>query len=254
MATERFLGHRPNHGFYVVILLLLAFFVGLVALHFRVVSELRAEQQQTLQQLAQAQADLDHYKKAYQSALEDAQALGKIYDITYRGNATPTSTAGAEPAPSDVKHLPSVDVWDYYNKQGVITDSCIPTAKLVQTPSDIVEVVIVANGVQAQEWPRVTLLIDGAFINSFEVAGTEQLLKTSVELPKGTHHLDILYTNAAKAGSLEIPAVRIGDRTLDNTVSVIDLGTGFAMFDCQDTVQGSNFTGEGAMRFKIEKI
>jgi hypothetical protein len=259
---KRFLGHRTNEAFFIIIVLLLLLFVGLIVLHYKVVADLERQQQATLSELASARDGLAHYREAYDSALQDAQAFSKLYDFTYRGetNGTPEAAKTVSVQPSSIlnatpKQLPVVNVWEFYSRQGVITDSCILTSKVVKTSQDAVEVVVLVRGKKAAQWPRVTLLIDGAFISSYQTTSEEeQVFKSLVDLPKGTHRLDLLYDNGAQAGGLTIPTVRVGDRTVENTVSIIDYGKGFGMFDCNDTAQGDTLTREGAMRFRIEKV
>ncbi len=264
-GKERYLGHRINRGFYLVIVVLVLIIVAILLAEQAAIRHLQDEQQRTLTENAYLQSELDHYRAAYQSALQDAQAFGKIYDITY-ANGTPESNetnASNATAPrltvpqteSGPVTLPGTDAWDYYAKQGVINDSCIPTTKVVQTDGSTVDVVVIASGKEGTEWPRLMVVIDGAPVGSYTVNSTEQqVLKTSVIMPAGTHHLDILFLNGGQATSVSIPLVRIGDRTLENAVSVIDYGAGFGALDCVDTATGDTLSATGAMRFRIEKL
>ncbi len=85
-------------------------------------------------------------------------------------------------------------------------------------------------------------------------SATQGVYKSSVILPKGTHHLDLTFDNAEQAGPVTIDLVRIGDRTLKTEISVIDEGTAFGMFDCEGTTEGNTLKQSGAMRFRIEKV
>jgi hypothetical protein len=244
----RFL-ERTSHGLYLLTLLLLVFILALLAFHFNTVQGLRAKQEATAAELSAAQQELARYKEAYAIVLQDAQAFGRIYDITYGGmNGSNGTNASAKP-------LAGANVWEYYHERGVINDSCIPTTKVVQTPSDVVELVLIAAGHKEAEWPRLTLLVDGSFLASYQIESEQQSIqRTLIALPKGEHHLDLVYDNAARAGNVTISLLRIGDRTIENAVSIIDEGEGFAMFDCKETREGNTMTKDGAMRFRIEKL
>ena len=262
---ERYLGHRTNKGFYLVIVVLVLIIVAVLLAEQAAIRHLKDEQQRTLTENAYLQSEVDHYKAAYRSALQDAQAFGRIYDITYANGTPETNQSNGTNATSPVKAappkpggpvtLPGTDAWDYYAKQGVINDSCIPTTKAVQTDGDTVDVVVVASGEQGAEWPKLMVVIDGAPVGTYTAdSEAQQVFKTSVIMPAGTHHLDILFLNGGQAKSITIPLVRIGDRTLENAVSVLDYGAGFGALDCKDTATGDTLTRTGAMRFRIEKL
>jgi len=243
---------RTSHSLYLLTVLLLVFFLALLALHFSTLQGLRDKQEATLAELSATQQELARYKEAYAIVLQDAQAFGRIYDITYGGmDGSGANTTNA----SQAKPLPGANVWEYYHERGVISDSCIPTTKVVQTPSDVVELVLVASGQKEAEWPRLTLLVDGSFLASYRIeSGQQTIQRTLLALPKGEHHLDFVYDNAGRAGNVTVSLLRIGDRTIENAVSVIDEGQGFAMFDCKETKEGGTMTTDGAMRFRIEKV
>lgn len=228
-------------------------FVVLLVVHLLTVRALKARQQRIMAKLAYTESELDHYKEAYMTAVADAQAFGRIYDTNYTGDVNAKPMA-AVLAPTEAQTLPNESVWDYYNKMGVINDSCIPTTKVVNTDTDAVEIVVIASGTKGTAWPRLNVLMDGTLLASFDIAGTQRVYKTAVILPKGTHHLDLAFVNGAQSGPLSIPIVRIGDRTLENEVSIIDYGGAFAMFDCEQTSEGDTLTENGAMRFRIEKV
>jgi hypothetical protein len=239
---------RTSHSLYLLTLLILVFFLALLTFHFSTVQDLRAKQESTLAELSATQQELARYKEAYAIVLQDAQAFGRIYDITYRGMNESENGTNATP-------LPGANVWEYYHERGVINDSCIPTTKVVQTPSDVVELVLVASGQKQAAWPRLTLLVDGSFLASYQIESEQQTIhRTLLALPKGEHHLDFVYDNAGRAGNVTVSLLRIGDRTIENAVSVIDEGQGFAMFDCKETREGGTMTTDGAMRFRIEKL
>jgi len=250
---ERYLGHRTNRAFYVIIFLLIFLIVALIVAQLLTVTTLKAQQKRTLTELAYTQSELDHYKEAYMTAVADAQAFGRIYDTNYTGDANATPAA-AVLAPAQAQTLPNESVWGYYNKLDIIDDSCIPTTKVVHTDSDAVEVVVIASGTKGTAWPRLNVLMDGTLLASFDIAGTQGVYKTAVILPMGTHHLDLAFVNAQQSGPLSIPIVRIGDRTLENEVSIIDYGAEFGMFNCKQTAEGDTLKDDGAMRFRIEKV
>lgn len=264
---ERYLGHRTNRAFYAAIVVLVLIVVVLILADQVAIHHLKDKQARTLTENAYLQSELIHYKAAYRSALQDAQAFGKIYDITY-ANGTPetndlnksngsVATARVLPPPtkSGPKTLPGTNAWDYYAKQGVINDSCIPTTKVVQTDGSTVDVVVIASGKEGKEWPKLMVVIDGAPVGTYTADSKEQqVFKTSVVMPAGTHHLDILFLNGDRAKSVSIPFVRIGDRTLENAVSIIDYGTSFQALDCKETTAGDTLTKTGALRYRIEKL
>lgn len=259
---ERYLGHKTNRGFYVVILLLVIVILALVVAHFGIVKEQEEELRTAKLESAFLQSELDHYKEAYGIAVQDAQAFGRMYELGYRGESPSDAAQGAVARPAiatsdaaEPKRLPERSVWDYYHAQGIITDECVPTTKVVQTPGDTVEIVIVASGKRGEEWPSLNLLVDATTIATFTVdAEQEGVYKAIVELPKGTHRLDLVHLNGERSGALAIPVVRIGDRTLENEVSVLDYGEAFSLFDCEETDEGDTLKRSGAMRFRIEKV
>ncbi len=253
---RRYLGHRANRAFYIVIGALVLVILAMILLQVLVVDSLHRQQRHLQTELAYTQGELAHYKEAYRTVLADAQAFGRIYDTNYTGDAN--ATAAAAPAPvapqMEVQHLPARSTWDFYKAQGTIDDSCIPTTKVVQTPEDTVEIVLVASGKAGEEPPKVALLVDATTLATFSIGPDQGVYKAAVVLPKGTHHIDIAYLNPGQSHSVTISLIRIGDRTVENEVSVLDYGTGFTMLDCKETEQGDTLAENGAMRFRIEKV
>ncbi len=256
---QRYLGHRTNKGFYVLLLLLLLVIAAILLFHFLTLQRLSEERLQAQEELVTLRAERDHYREAYEIALADARAFGRLYDAGYKGDAgSKTDGSGTNSPPlsnTSALRLPRESVWAYYHAQGVISDTCIPVTKVVQTPSNIVEIVIVARGKKGAEWPRLNLLVDATTIATF-IVETEQdgVHKALVELLPGTHRIDLVYLNGETSKELTVPLLRIGDRTIENEVSVLDYGEGFSLFDCQETGQGATLKRSGAMRFRIEKV
>ncbi len=256
------MGHKPNFSIYIIIFLLVLLNISTILIFSYSLKDLRAEHGKTLSDLAAAKLEIDHYKVSYQIAMQDAQAFGKIYDINYKDRLANTTNATLNSVQQnnvikqdDIKHLPKVDVMAYYLAQGIVNDSCIPTTKLVQTPDDVVELVVVASGKKDIEWPTISLIVDGTLISTFTLSTEEQnIFKTIVELPKGTHHIDLVYSNAKRSGDVTISLVRIGDRTIETETSILDYGAGFGLFDCKNINDGDTLTEDGAMRFRIEKV
>ncbi|MBR9692553.1 hypothetical protein GOV07_01335 [Candidatus Woesearchaeota archaeon] len=248
-SKHTIIGHHTNKGFYLIIAFLVIVIIVMAIIHLRTVERLERAQVRTMTETAFLQADLDHYKEAYEIALEDAKAFGKIHDIRYGEENNTADTI------ENVTALPTTKVWEEYQERGLIADECIPSSKLVQTPEDEVEIVVVAAGTEEKEWPRLALLIDGIALAEFHVESEEQTIyKTAIVLPKGTHHLDLVYNNADKAGPVTVSLLRIGDRTLETEISILDYGFAFSMFDCEDTAEGDTLKERGAMRFRIEKV
>ncbi len=255
----KLLGHHTNKGFYIVIVLLVIVILAIIIGHFGTVKDLQKEHQATQTELAFVESELEHYKQAYEIALADARALGRIQQIEYGMQAAGNETNASEPRTfgraSDVKRLPDENVWLTYSTQGFVTDTCIPTTKVVQTPKEEVEIVVIAAGVKDEEWPELTLLVDGTVIEQYIISEEEDTIyKTSLYLPKGTHYLDLLYENDDESKSVRVSLLRIGDRTLETDISIIDQGSAFGMFDCEDVKEGDTMKKNGAMRFRIEKV
>jgi|GEM_PF-2658060 len=250
---EHYLGHRTNYGFYILIVALVLILIVIVVAQRAAVAGLAARNREASTRITFLEGEVARYKQAYEIALLDAQALGRIQDITYEDteNATPQENMTV----GEVKTLSERNVWLEYSSQGFVSDACIPTTKVIQTPSDEVEIVVIASGTREEEWPQLSLIIDGTVIDKFRVTSdAEGVYKSAVLLPKGTHHLDLLYANSNKAGPVRISLLRIGDRTLETDISVIDYGSAFGMFDCKDTEEGNLLDENGALRFKIEKV
>lgn len=258
-----FLGHKTNRSFYYIIGLLTLIIVALLVMYVVATNELKERQKDLTIQLLDAKAESAKYKQAYEIVLADAQAFDRIYGTGYRGesdvldadiNASAQNTnTSATPRPSPLAQptgpvtLSDTDAWGFYFERGLIQDWCIETTKLVQTPTDVVDIVLIASS----DGAALRLLVDAQDVARFDVAGNEQILKSSVVIPKGTHHIDIVYVGGAK---LDISLVRIGDRTIESDISVLDFGSGFDVFDCEDTKQDSQLKEPGAMRMRIEKV
>lgn len=245
-----YLGQHASRGPYILIILLILAFLTLLVAHFQIVNELKKSHAKTETILSYTNAKLDECQQAYQIVLEDAQAFGKIYDIQYKGENETNETVAIT---NKAKELPEKNVWKEYNENGIIKDACIKETKVVQTPGDEVEIVILAAALGTED-PRLSLLIDGTFIQQFTIHGSDGIYKTSVLLPKGTHYLDLTFDNPETAKAVTVSLVRIGDRTLETDISVLDYGARFKMFDCEETKQGETLDKAGAMRFRIEKV
>lgn len=248
---KHFLGHGNNKSVY-LILLLIILCIGLIIAHILIVEQLKKQQQQTLSQLAEVQAERDEYKTAYEGVLQDAQAFGKIFNITYHGENTTEPTHVAN---EDVKRLPIVNIWAYYEKQGLVNDSCISTTNVLATPDEIVVISILAGGGKATNWPQLTLLVDGTYITRYTINSTKtKPYATRVILSTGEHLIDLVDGNATSAGNITITALSVGDRTINTTAAIINAGAGFAMFNCKNVTEGDTLTTNSAMRFRVEKI
>jgi len=251
---ESYLGHRTNKGFFLIIGLLIVLIVIIILLNFRANMELRADKQELRQQIANLEAERDALQEAYGIVLEDAKAFGEIYRADYEGadigvdvvnNDSVIPEAPAEGAVT----LSDTDVWGFYNAQGIILDECIDTTKLVQTPDELVEILIVGSGEDAV----LRVLVDAQEVGQVLIAGEESLHTLAVNLAKGTHYLDLVYSTADTNGPVTINLIRVGDRTLETAISTLDYGIGFAVFDCEKDKRGDTLKKNGAMRFKIEK-
>lgn len=249
---KKYLGHRTNISFYIIIGLMIVLFIILAIGHVASVRHLRAETHDALTQLALVTAERDKYRDAYEIVLADVQAFSRMHHVQYEGEVEENETATPVPIHDDSVRVLLPDVWEHYNEQQVILDSCIETTKLVQTEQDEVEIVVVATSEHGGA--KLRLFIDAQDMDTYSIGDTETISKTRALLPKGTHYLDLIYSNADEAGDLTISVVRIGDRTLENEISVIDRGDGLAVFDCDDTTKGDRLEEDGAMRFRIEKV
>lgn len=259
---KSFLGHKTNKVFYVGIAILIAFNIIFLIIHISTVNELKSHERAALLKLAAMEQERDQYYQAYMIVLEDAQAFGKMYDVIYDGRLVNESTiTNADEEEADgventtARELSTTNVWKFYNKRGIIKDSCIKTTKLVQAVDEELEIVIVTEAKRGEAWPHLRLLVDAQELTRFDVTQKEeQIHKFKTKIPKGTHYIDILFDNADVAGDLTISLVRIGDRTIENDITILDYGTGLDIFDCQDTTQGMTLKKNGAMRFRIERV
>lgn len=253
------LGHKTNRIFYILLQMLIIVCIAILIMHFLVVNQLKEERRQLEEELERTSAELERYTEAYQIVLEDAQAFGEIYGLEYEGRveaepAEKASTAAPE-RPLVAKELEGAGTWGSYLAGGIISDACIPTTKAIQSSEDELEIVLIATGEAGEELPALSLLIDGVYIASYRITAEEGgVYKALVVLPKGTHYLDLAFTNGDRAESVRVEALRIGDRTLETGTSIIDYGTAFAMFDCRESEVGEVLEATGAMRFRIERI
>ncbi|MBR9702513.1 hypothetical protein GOV10_00620, partial [Candidatus Woesearchaeota archaeon] len=194
------------------------------------------------------------------------QAFGKMYDVIYDEKIVPEGTtdnaseeAGGVETNKVLKEvareLSTTNVWGFYNERGIISDECIETTKLVQAVGEELEIVIVTETDRDEAFPHLRLLVNAQELARFDVTQEhEQVHKFKTKIPKGTHYIDILFDNADEAGDLTISLVRIGDRTIENDITILDYGIGLGIFDCEDTTQGTTLKKNGAMRFRIERV
>lgn len=267
MYKKSFLGHKTNRAFYALIAILLMFILILLIMYISTVHELKSRERAVLLELAVMEQERDQYYQAYMIVLEDAQAFGKMYDVIYDGRLVNESafTNGDEEKVSGVetnkvlkevaRELSTTNVWGFYNERGIISDECIETTKLVQAIGEELEIVIVTEAERDEAWPHLRLLVNAQELVRFDVTQEEeQIHKFKTKIPQGTHYIDILFDNADVAGDLTISLVRIGDRTIENDITILDYGVGLGIFDCEDTAQGTTLKKNGAMRFRIELV
>lgn len=270
-STGSFLRSSDNKGLYAIIGLLAFLLIVITALHLRSVSNFSDRSVLMGQTIFELEQERDYFKERYQIALEDAQAFGKIHGVLLnrtdmgpleRHLSAPNITenvqqmAGQFASPArgtTTKMLPTLSPWVFFNEEGFINDSCYTTTKLVESKEDVLNVTIIAQGTVPGLWPELSVLIDGTLIANHVVTEQSDSYKTQVALRPGTYHLDILY-NDASTGPVNIPRVRIGDKTINNSIALIDYGSDMEMFDCQDTTEGTTIRREGAMRIVFDKV
>lgn len=243
-SESSYLGGRTHRGFFIIIGLLVILLITIIIIHSNRVAYFEEQYELLAQENAKRTAERDAFKEAYQIALEDAQAFGELYESGYRPPIDDAEQQAQGPR-QDAFQLTSTDVWRFYHERGLINDSCILATKVVQTPDDLVDFVIIATGDA-----KIRMLVDAQEVTQFTVTGEESVTNVAVSLPKGTHYLDLVVLN----GTVDITTLRIGDRTIETGISLLDYGTGFGVFDCQDTSQGGTLDQPGALRVRLEKL
>lgn len=231
---------NDSKNFHIIIFSLSFLVVFLVVSNAIVASHFKERQENLTQQLLEARIEAQNYKEAYNIALEDAKAFSSLFNAGY--HAKNSGFADEEPSEVGVVALSKNDPWSFYAREGLIKDSCFETTKLVQGP---LEILVVASSEDAS----LRLLVDAQDIARFDVAGDEQLFKVQVDAPKGTHYIDLVYDGGAP---IDISLMRVGDRTIDTAISLLDFGSGFGVFDCKDTARGSFLDRPGALRMRVE--
>jgi len=241
-----FLGHYTNKTFYIIFFCLLLLFIFLLVSHAMTVDHLKERQENLTQQLLESRIEAQNYKEAYAIVLEDAKAFSSMFDAGYRAEVVEPVNEINETQSEvsvDVVSLSENDPWSFYAKEGFIQESCFATTKLVQ--GQPLEIVVVASSEDA----TLRLLVDAQDIARFDVVREEQIFKVQVDAPKGTHYVDLVYDGGAP---VDISLVRVGDRSIDTAISLLDFGSGFGVFDCEDTAQGSYLDEPGALRLRVE--
>jgi len=242
-----FLGHHTNKTFYVIIFCLLFLIVFLLVSNAITVNHLKERQENLTQQLLEARIETQNYKEAYNIVLEDAKAFSSMFDAGYRAESVEPveneSESDASSEPIGVVSLSENDPWSFYAREGFIKESCFETTKLVQ--GEPLEIMIVASS----EGASLRLLVDAQDVARFEVKGDEQIFKVQVDAPKGTHYVDVVYDGG---DPVDVSLIRVGDRSIDTTISLLDFGSGFGVFDCKDIAQGSSLDEPGALRMRVE--
>ncbi len=249
-GKRRYLGHRTNYAFYAIILCLLLTLAIILLAQRYAVADLEERHRQALLEVSALESEVARLEEAYRIAAEDAEAFSRLHGIAFNDTGEQgdrRSEAG------EAATLPGESAWEAYREAGFITDECLGASKLVRTPGEEVEIAVVASAEEGTGWPTLTLLVDGTVIDAYPIASSEEEIRTSrIRLPKGTHYLDIIRTSS-DGGPVRVSLLRIGDRTLETGLGLIDHGSGFAMFDCEETARGNLLEREGALRFRIEK-
>ncbi len=208
------------------------------------VNHLKERQENLTQQLLDARIEAQNYKEAYNIVLEDAKAFSQMYDAGYRAESVDMNDVGPDTSePIGVVSLSENDPWAFYAREGFISESCFNTTKLVQ--GEPLEIMIAASS----EGASLRLLVDAQDVARFDVVGDEQIFKVLVDVPKGTHYIDVVYDGGAP---VDISLIRVGDRSIDTAISLLDFGSGFGVYDCEDTQRGSFLDRPGALRMRVE--
>ena len=232
----------------IVIPLVTLFFAVILALQQGRIATLQKEQADLQAANAQLQTENLFYKKSYEITLEDIQMLSRAYagnDERYTALASELrqkelGTVLGVQTNASAYSLRNPLLWQEYRTQGVINASCLPGAAVVDTIADEVLLTIDTMG-----GGNVSLYIDGNFLEVLNGSGTHQV---SVNIPGGTHELDLI----AKTPS-EVRKLLMDTTSLPLDAAVIDAGRGWAVFDCKNATVGTVFLTPGALRIPFVK-
>jgi len=122
-------------------------------------------------------------------------------------------------------------------------------------------IVIKAKGSYADGWPDMAVYVDGKKVLEQTVESAEfQNVRVNYEFTKGTHVIDILFTNDfSKKGTkidrnLFIENIWVGERYMSKRVAVLEKGSGIKALDCEDALPADDLKWNGALRFKVEVV
>lgn len=138
---------------------------------------------------------------------------------------------------------------------GIISLDCLPQAKTVN--SDVA--ILSLRGTYAEGWPNALVYVDGKLIKNITVdSTTTREYIVDIKTSSGLHTMDIVFNNDKYIRN-QTNNQPIADRNLyvdkiiilNKIEGIIDKGSNFGLYDCQDTYFGTDMYSSSSYRLRF---